>query len=245
MRLLRVLGQRARSVVRGAKADAELARELACHLEQLTRENIACGMAPAAARVAAQRTLGGVEQIEEQRRDHRGIRSLTDLLKDFVYACRMLTKSPGFTSLAVVALALGVGASIAVYALFEAVLLRSLPYPEPQRLVRIANVYRAQDNMPVGQENFRDWQEHNTAFERMAFTEFSEVTLTGYGEAERIQGLAVSEGFFKLLGVQPELGRWFTYEEQKPGAACVVMVSHAFWMRRLGGSPEGVGRTWS
>lgn len=241
MRLLRVLRQRARSLVRGAKADAELARELAFHLEQLTRENIACGMDPAAARLAAQRTLGGVAQIEEQCRDHRGVRWLTDLLKDFVYAWRMLAKSPGFTTLAVVTLALGVGASIAVYALSEALLLRSLPYPEPQRLVRITNVYGPYGNRPVGQENFRDWQAYNTVFERMAFTELSEATLTGYGEAERIQGLAVSEGFFELLGVQPQLGRWFTREEQKPGAACVVMVSHAFWAHKLSGRPEAVG----
>lgn len=243
MRLLRVLLQRARSLVHSARADAELDRELAFHLEQLTRENIAGGMEPAAAGLAAQRTLGGVAQIEEQCRDHRGIGWLTDLLKDFAYAWRTLAKSPGFTSLAVVTLALGVGASIAVYALSEALLLRSLPYPEPERLVRIADVHRQFETGFVGQENFRDWQAYNTVFEQMAFIASSQVTLTGYGEAEQIEGRSVSEGFFELLAVQPQLGRGFTRDEQKPGVACVVIASHGFWVRRLGGRPEAVGST--
>jgi putative ABC transport system permease protein len=243
MRLLRVLRQRARSLFRGAKADAELARELAFHLEQLTRENIANGMEPAQARFAARRALGGLAQIEEQCRDHRRIGWLTDLLKDFTYAWRTLAKSPGFAAPAVVTLALGVGASIAVYALSEALLLRSLPYPEPERLVRITDVHVRQGASGTGQENFRDWQVSNTVFERMAFTDYSQVTLTGYGGAERIEDRAVSEGFFEMLGVQPQLGRWFTSEEQKIGAACVAMVSHGFWLRKLGGRPETVGIT--
>lgn len=245
MRLLRVLRQRVRSLVRGAKADDELARELGFHLEQLTRENIASGIEPVAARLAARRTLGGLAQIEEECRDHRRMRRLTDLLKDFGHAWRTLAKSPGFTSLAVVTLALGVGASIAVYALSEALLLRALPYAEPQRLVRIAGKYLPTGiaEAPIGQENFRDWEASNSVFERMALTSLSELTLTGYGEAERIQGLSVSEGFFELLGVQPQLGRWFAPEEQPPGAACVVMVSHALWVRKLGALSEAVGDT--
>jgi hypothetical protein len=94
---------------------------------------------------------------------------------------------------------------------------------------------------PIGQENFRDWQASNTVFERMALTSLSEVTLTGNGDVERIHGLSVSEGFFALLGVQPQLGCWFTPEEQPPGAACVVMVNHGFWVRKLGARPEAMG----
>ena len=243
MRLLRVLRQRVRSLVRGAKVDAELARELAFHVEQLTRENIASGMEPAAARLAAQRALGGVAQIEEECRDHRRVHWLTDLLKDFVYAWRTLAKSPGFTSLAVVTLALGVGASIAVYALSEALLLRSLPYPEPERLVRVDNIHQQNPGGFVSHAIFRDWQESSTAFERMALVTMSEVTLAGLGEAERVEGRAVSGAFFELLGVAPQLGRWFTPEEQKPGAACVVMLSHEFWSRKLSSDPEVVGDT--
>jgi putative ABC transport system permease protein len=243
MRLIRILRQRARSLLRGARADAELARELAFHLEQLTRENIAAGMEPAAARLAARRALGGVAQIEEQCRDHRRVGWLTDLYKDFAYAARTLGKSPGFTALAAVTLAFGVGASIAVYTLSEALLLRSLPFPEPQRLVSLHDLHVRRGASGVGQDNFRDWQASNTVFERMAYSEFSQVTLTGHGDAERITGSAVSEGFFEMMGAQPQLGRWFTPEEQKPGAPCACMVSHGFWTRKLGARPDVVGGT--
>jgi len=174
MRLLRVLRQRARSIFRGARADAELARELEFHLEQLTRENVESGMAPAAARLAARRALGGAAQIEEQCRDQRRIGWVTDLAKDAAYAWRMLRKSPGFTAAAITALALGVGASIAVYALAEAMLMRSLPYPSSERLAAIYSVHeRRHTSESVGQEDFREWQASNTVFERMAYTEFS------------------------------------------------------------------------
>jgi putative ABC transport system permease protein len=243
MRVLRVLRQRARSLFRGAAVDAELENELAYHLEQLTKENIAAGMDSGAARLAARRALGGVAQIAEQCRDQRRMGWFTDLQKDIAYAWRMLAKSPGFTALAVVTLALGVGASIAVYALAEALLVRSLPYPSPERLVSISSIHVRRGEAGVGQEDFRDWQASNTVFERMAFTEFSQVTLTGQGDAERIDGRTVSEGFFEMLGVPPELGRWWTPEEQKPGADRVVLLSHAFWVRKMGARPDVVGRT--
>lgn len=127
MRLLRVFRQRARSLFRSAKVDAELENELQYHLEQLTRENIAQGMEAAAARLAARRELGGVAQIEEQCRDQRRVSWLTDIGKEVKYAWRMFSKSPGFTVLAIVTLAFGVGASLTVYTLAESLLLRSLP----------------------------------------------------------------------------------------------------------------------
>jgi predicted permease len=194
------------------------------------------------ARLAARRTLGGVASIEDQCRDQRRVGWVTDLQKDVAYAWRMLRKSPGFTALAVVTLAVGVGASIAVYTLAESLVLRSLPYPAPERLVAIYSVH-VQRGEPeaVGQENFRDWQSANTVFDRMALTEFSQMTLTGWGDAERITGRTVSEGFFEMLGVAPRLGRWFTPEEQKPGADRVILLSHAFWVRKMGARPDVVG----
>jgi putative ABC transport system permease protein len=243
LRLIRVFRQRARSLFRSARADAELAAELAFHLEQLTRENIDAGMAPGEARAAARRILGGVAWTADQCRDTRRLGWLMDFLKDLAYAARMLRKSPGFTALAVVTLALGVGASIAVYALSEALLLRSLPFPAPERLVAISDMHVRRGESGVGQANFRDWQTSNTVFERMAYTEDDQATFTGNGEPERIGGRAVSEGFFELLGVAPELGRWFTPEEQKPGVDCVVMLSRDFWRSKLGGRPEAIGAT--
>ena len=196
------------------------------------------------ARLAARRALGVVASIEDQCRDQRRTKWLTDLQKDVAYAWRMLRKSPGFTALAVVTLALGAGASIAVYTLAESLLLRSLPYPSPERLVAVYSVH-VQRGEPenVGQENFRDWQSANTVFEGMAFTEFSQMALTGLGDAERVTGSTVSDGFFEMLGVPPRLGRWFTPEEQRPGADRVILLSHAFWVRKMGARPDVVGAT--
>ncbi|MBI1356813.1 MAG: FtsX-like permease family protein [Acidobacteria bacterium] len=244
MRLPRILRQRLRSLFRASQANAELARELEMHLDELTREYIADGMDPAEARRAARRVLGGVAQIEEQCREHRRVSGLLDPLRDFAQAGRSLAKSPGFTALATLTLALGVGGGVAAYALCEALLLRSLPYPEPERLVSVENLHRRQPRGGfVSQEKFRDWQAAAQSFERIAIAELSEATLTGDGEAERIEGRAVSPGFFEMLGVQPQLGRRLTPEEQQPGAACALLVSHDFWTRRLGARADAVGRT--
>ena len=246
MRLLRVFCQRARSLFRSVKVDAELESELQYHLEQLTRENIAQGMDAGAARLAARRALGGAAQIAEQCRDQRRVSWLTDMGKETKFAWRMLLKSPGFTSLAVVTLAFGVGASLAVYTLAESLLLRSLPYASPERLAAIYSVHVRRGSLEsIGQEDFRDWQAANTVFERMAFTEWDHMTLTGHGNAERITGTAVSEGFFEMLGVPPLVGRWFTPQEQKPGADHVVLLSYGFWVRKLGARPNVVGSTVS
>ncbi len=224
--------------------DGELGKELAYHLAQLTQENISAGMEPAVARRAAHRALGATALIADQCRDQRRVGWLTDMRKDVSYAWRMLRKSPGFTALAVVTLACGVGASLAVYTLGESLLLRSLPYPSPERLAAIYSVHARRGQLEsIGQEDFRDWQAANTVFERMAFTEFDQMTLLGHGDPERITGAAVSEGFFEMLGVAPQLGRWFTPQEQKPGADHVVMLSHAFWVRKFGARPDIVGST--
>lgn len=243
MRLHRVLYQRARSLFRGAQVEAELQRELAYHLEQLTQENVGRGMQLHAARLEARRALGGLASIEEQCRDHRHIGWIFDIGKDITYARRALQKSPGFSALAALTLAFGVGASIAVYALAEALLLRSLPYPSPERLTVITSIHVQHGESGVGQENFRDWQVSNTVFERMAFTEFSQLTLTGLGEPERVTGGAVSEGFLELFAVPPQLGRWFSADEQQPGKDRVIMLSHDFWLRRMGARPDAVGST--
>jgi predicted permease len=243
MRILRVLRQRARTLFRGTRVDVELDNELAYHLDQLTRENIASGMTADEAHLAARRALGGMALIQEQCRDQRRLMWLTDLRNDLAYAWRMLEKSPGVTALCVLTLALGVGASIAVYALAESLLLRSLPYPSPERLVSVNSIHVRKGRSGVGQENFRDWQASNSVFERMAFAEFSQMTLTGQGDAERITGQAVSEGFFEMFGVSPQLGRWFTPEEQKPGADRVILLSRGFWLRKMEGRAGVVGST--
>jgi predicted permease len=243
MRFLRVVRQRARSLFRGARADAELDREIAFHVEALTRENLATGMEARGAREAARRSVGNLASIEERCRDQRRVTWLADVGKDVRYAGRMLRKSPGFTALAAIALALGAGGSIAVYAIGEALLLRSLPYPAPERLVSIRSAHVRRGPSGIGQDDFRDWQSSNTVFERMMYAELSQVSLTGQGEPERITGLSVGPGFFETLGVAPQLGRWFTPEEQRPRADRVVILSHRLWTRKFGARPEVLGAT--
>ncbi|MBI4875728.1 MAG: ABC transporter permease [Acidobacteria bacterium] len=238
MRLPRVVRHRLRSLFGGEAADRELQRELAFHLEQLTRENIASGLEAREARLAARRALGSLALLEEQCRDQRRVRWWTDLRADARYAWRQLTKSPAFTGLALLTLALGVGAGIAVYTLGEALLLRFLPGREPERLVLIRSVHVRRGESGAGQEDFRDWQASNRVFERMVYTEFSQMSLTGQGEAERITGEAVSAGFFELLGVEPFLGRRFTPEEERPGGERAIMLSHGLWVRKFGARPD-------
>lgn len=169
-------------------------------------------------------------------------RWLDGVRQDFVYAARMLGKSPAFTALAAGILALGLGGSIAVYALFEALLLRSLPFAEPHRLVSLAGVHERLGTVKfVAQENFRDWMAANTVFESMAFSGRFQATILGRGEPEVVTGSEVSENFFEMFAVQPMFGGWFRKEDQKPGGACVVLVSESFWRRKLEARPDVVG----
>ncbi len=242
MRLLRIVIQRLRSLLQQRQVDEELARELTFHLEHLEAELVNEGLTRAEAKLAARRALGNVPALEEECRDHRRTQGLIDGFRDLGYAARTLAKAPWFAALGVMTLAFGVGASLAVYALAEALWSRSLPYPEPERLVRLAEVDRNGHGGFVSQANFRDWRAASDVFERMAFAEMTHGTFTGTDDPERVEGRAVSEEFFGVLGVQPQRGRTFVREEHQPGAACVLVASHGLWLRRWGGSADAVGR---
>jgi putative ABC transport system permease protein len=165
---------------------------------------------------------------------------------DLLHALRLLYKNPGFTTAVLVTLALGIGANAAVFTILNAVLLRPLPYADPDRLVRIweSNPQRGWPNFSVSQPNFLDWREQSATFERIAASTPRPLNLTADGEAERIPGLAVTHDFFPMLGVRPVLGRGFLAQEDTPGhAENIVVVSEGLWRRRLGGDPAIVGRT--
>jgi putative ABC transport system permease protein len=170
---------------------------------------------------------------------------MSTFIQDLRYGLRMLAKNPGFTAVAVLTLALGIGANTAIFSVVNAVLLRPLPYQDPDRLVEISekNLKQGLDWFAVAPGNFLDWQQQNHVFERMAiFGMFSgEIYLVGEGQPEQLQGRRVSASFFPLLGVQPVLGRTFLPEEDRPGQR-VVVLSHAFWQRRFGSDPRVIGR---
>jgi putative ABC transport system permease protein len=165
------------------------------------------------------------------------------LLQDIRYGARMLMRNPAFTAVAVVALALGIGANAAIFSVVNAVLLRSLPYADPDRLMMIRETKLPQfPEFSVSPGNFLDWQKQNTVFERMVAMASSSFNLVDGGEPERLQGVRVSDGFLDILGAQPALGRGFLAEEDQPGHNFVVILSHGLWQRRFGGDANILNR---
>jgi putative ABC transport system permease protein len=167
---------------------------------------------------------------------------MENLLQDLRLALRRLHRSPGFTIVAVLTAALGIGANIAIFTVMNAVLLRPLPYPDPDRLVMIQETSPKYDALPVSYPNFRDWQAKNKSFERMGAFRPLSLVLTGNGVAERLEGAEASESFLPTLGVTPAAGRNFTDKEDSKGGERVVLISHEFFERRFNGDPEALGK---
>jgi putative ABC transport system permease protein len=164
---------------------------------------------------------------------------MDSLMKDVRYGIRMLTRNPAFTAVAVIALALGIGANAAIFSVVNAVLLRPLPFADPDRLMVLRETKLPQfPEFSVAPANFMEWQKQNTVFERMAAFQNSAYNLIGVGEPERLQGMRVSDGFLAMLGVQPARGRDFLPEEDQPGHNQVVIISDGLWQRRFGGDPN-------
>ncbi len=230
---------RLRSLFRKGRVEQELTEELSFHLEKLIEEKVAKGMTPEEARYAALRELGGVEQIKEECRDTRGVNFIETFLQDVRYGLRMLRKNPGFTAVAVLTLALGIGANTAIFSVVDAVLLRALPYPNPQKIVRVWEQAPDGHRMALADPNFDDFRVQNNTFASLA--EYSNglfPSVSGGSEPVRMNIVAVSSGFFKSLGVEPFRGRAFAPEEQRPHGSPAVIVSYGYWQRYLGGSTD-------
>jgi putative ABC transport system permease protein len=173
---------------------------------------------------------------------------MSGLLQDVRYSLRQLRKSPGFTAVAVITLALGIGANTAIFSVVNGVLLRPLPFASPERLVRVWHVPPAKSfpGMPtfaVSAANYLDWQRQNHVFGEMAIYSFRGFTLTGTDKPEQVDACAASSAFFSTLGVQPVIGRTFSPQEDQPGSSNVVVLSHRFWQEHFGSSPSVVGQS--
>src|SRR5216684_2497699 len=168
--------------------------------------------------------------------------AMSHFLQDLRYAFRMLAKSPGFTLVAVLTLALGIGANTAIFSVVNAVLLRPLPYPEPNHLVFLGEWSEQIPEMSISMANFNDWRNQNKVFESMVAYQNDNVVLTGRGEPERLRLRRITAGFFPTLRVKPILGRELTPEDDKVGAARVVLLGEGFWERRFGKDPSIVGQ---
>jgi putative ABC transport system permease protein len=250
---LAILASRLHGLLHARRLDADFEHEIADHLDLLTEENIRRGMPPGEARRQAMLRFGGPVQIREQQHDDRGLPLLDAVTQDLRYASRALRKNPGFTLAAVLTLGIGVGATTTMFGVVRAVLLRPLPYAQPERLVRIfeTNPLKHWAKNVSAPANYADWKAQNTVFEEVAAYESfgkdgsgaSDVYLTGSGEPQSLKALAVSGNLLRMLGVPPLMGRTFADVETFEGGARVVVLSYGLWQSLFGGDPGVIGRT--
>ena len=234
---------RLRSLFRRQMVEDELDEELLDHLERKIEEGIANGLTAAEARRVALVELGGIEQRKEECRDARGLRWIEDFFQDLRYGFRWLRKSPGFSLIVVLALALGLGANTALFSLFNRVLLRALPVRHPEQLV-VLNVLneRSESIQSFSYPMYRELRDKNSVFSGILAQAGVEMNASYAGQSEKARGELVSGNYFETLGVQPWLGRLFTQADDKtPGAHPVAVLSYEYWQRRFGGDPAIVG----
>ena len=233
---LSVVRLRLRALIHRRRLDRDLEEEFAFHLAARAEQS---GGAPAA------RSFGNPTNIKEICRDMWTFQGIESVFHDALYAVRSLRKSPGFAAVAILTLALGIGANTAIFSVVDAVLVRSLPYPDSDRLVELwGNVKRAQvERRGTSILDYMDWKQ-NQSFDSLALYTAGSLTLTGFDEPERISGEFVAREYFSLLGVAPQIGRTFRAEEDSvPQRDALVILSDALWKRRFGGDPNVLGRS--
>jgi hypothetical protein len=224
----------------------QLGDELRFHLDALAAENIAKGMSPDEARAAALRTLGNIEKLKDDCRDTRRFNFIDNLLRDLRYAGRAMRRSPGFTALAVLIMALGIGANTAVFSVVNAALLKPLAYRDPDRIVDLSE-RQVSSPTDLGEQvsiaNFLDWHDQSSSFEGMAFYGSREIPVMSGATAEYHRGTHVSAEFFRVFSVEPIVGRTFTDEDLKPGSEGAAMISFTYWQSHFGGDLNAPGKT--
>ncbi|HXM44021.1 MAG TPA: ABC transporter permease [Bryobacteraceae bacterium] len=233
---------RLRSLARRQRVEEDLNKELRFHLDQQLAENLAAGMPPDEARRAALRRLGGVTQIQEECRDMRRADHIETSWRDLRYALRSLHKSPGFTAVILLTLALSIGANSAIFSVIDGVLLRPLPYPNADRIVRVFFHSATYPRFPLNPFDFRDFRARNRSFESLAGFTRGDLQLSGSGQPERFTGFQVTAGFFQVLGLHPARGREFTANNEIPGNQQQVVLSDRLWRYRFASDPNIVGR---
>jgi|HubBroStandDraft_3_1064219.scaffolds.fasta_scaffold00583_2 predicted permease len=236
----------ARNLLRRARTERQLDEEARAFLDLVTDENVQRGMDPAAARRLARLESGGVDQLKERVRGARAGAWLETLGQDLRYGLRMLRKNPGFAAVAVLTLALGIGANTAIFSVVDAVLLRPLPYPQAERLVTVWSTTASQE-MPLtlaAPPDFRAWRENAKKCADMGAFAYADFNLAAAGgEPEHLLGARVSASLLPTLGVRAALGRVFLPQEEQFGRHREVVLSHELWRRRFGASRKVLGRS--
>src|SRR5712671_265729 len=236
---------RLRSLLRRDDVEQELAEEMRYHLERKTEEYVASGMPAEEAQQAATRAMEGIEQQKEKCRDMRRVNLVEDFWQDLRYGARMVRRTPGFTAIVILTLALGIGANTAIFSVIDAILLRPLPFTDAGSLVIVweTNAQTASTHNTVSPPNFLDWESQNRVFSGMSYISDLGRNLTGNGEPEQVIVQYVSSNFFSVLGVTPIIGPGFTPENGLEGKDSVVVVGYELWRRRFGSDPAIVGKT--
>ena len=236
---------RLKGMLRGKHLDQDLDTELRSHLEMRAADNLSSGMSPEQARYEAQKRFGNTTLLKEDTREVDIISWLDEAARDFRLALRLLQRSPGFTAVAVLTLALGIGANTAIFSVIDSVLLRPLPYHEPDQLVMVweNNSQHPNPHNTVSPPNFLEWQSRNTIFSSMAYIFDGRDNLTGNGDPQEVVVQDVSVNFFSLLGVNLLLGPGFTPENGQAGHDNVVILSYGFWNEHFAADPAIVGKS--
>ncbi len=225
-----------------SKKERELEEEVQSHLEMAARERAGRGVDEGEATRAARREFGNVELVREVTRDAWGWGFLDRLMQDLRFGVRMIAKSPGFAAVAILTLALGIGANTALFSVVNGVLLNPLPYPEPEQLVTLAESKPNFDSGSISFPNFRDWRKNNRTFAVMGISRSYSYSLTGRGEAEQVAAEFISSDYLAVLDVKPVIGRLFAEGEDEIGASPIAMIGEGFWNRKFGAAPDIVGQ---
>ncbi len=242
MKPLRAWVMRLAGLFSKTRRDQELAEEIDSHLQMHIDDNLRAGMTPEQARRAALLKLGGVESTKQACRERSTVPVLEHLLQDVNFAVRQLRKNPGFAGTAVLVLALGICASVAIYAFVDAALIKPLPYPNPTRLVGVTESVALFPRANLSYLDYLDWKSLNKVFSSMDVHTGVGFLLSTPGGAEPANAARVSDGFFRTLGITPLLGRDFYAGEDLPGAPQVVILSYAAWRKRFGGKKDVIGQ---
>ena len=240
MNLWRQLTRGVRNLTNRARADGEIDEEVEHYLDELTAMFQARGLPPEEARRAARLELGSVAAVRQRVRGYGWERLVDTTAADLRYAIRRLRRSPVFTFVGALTLALGIGASTAIFSAVNPVLFQPLPYLDAERLLIIWDG-QSGATIDVTFGTYRELKERSRSFESIAVMRPLQATLTGVAEPERLDGQYVSADYFRTLGVRPALGRDFQESDDQPNAPFVVLISHALWHRRFGGSSSIVG----
>ncbi|MGE3277078.1 MAG: ADOP family duplicated permease [Vicinamibacterales bacterium] len=238
----RGLVRRLWALVRAERLDHDLDEEIAVHLELAERDLVAAGHAPQEARRLARARFGGLTRIREEHRDRRSVRWIEHAWRDVRYGLAAMGRTPGFSAVVVGVLALGIGATAAMFTVLDAVLLRPLPFPAPDRIVHVWEAPSPGSRNSSTVPEFLEWRRLGSSFEALAAEDDVLLTLSGRGEPARVPGKAVTGAYFDVFGLRPVVGRALRAGDAEPGASAVVVLSHAAWQAWFGGAPDVLAR---